>query len=182
MIDTFSHPASAASDAAARYVQSLLDLLGDRDPIEVQSRLATSLERATAGLSPVQLRQPEKPGKWSVIEVVQHLADSEIVTGYRIRLILAGDTPAIPAYDQDAWAQRLRYVATSLPDAVEQTRLLRLRLLELLRGLRPDEWERAGMHSERGRESVRQITKLQAGHDLLHLRQIERIKSAIGAA
>ena len=182
MIETFSNPASGAGDAAARYVRSLLDALGDRDPIEVQSQLADSIERATAGLSLAQLRQPERPGKWSVIEVVQHLADSEIVTGYRIRMILASDTPDIQAYDQDAWAQRLRYAEASLPGALAQIRVLRGRSLELLRGLRPDEWERAGMHSERGRESVRYITKLQAGHDLVHLRQIARIKSVIGAA
>jgi hypothetical protein len=182
MTDTFSNPAGAAKDAAAQYTKSLLDLLGDRDPIAVQRELATSLERATAGLTDAQLRQPEKPGKWSVIEVVQHLADSEIVYGYRIRLILAADTPDIPGYDQDAWAQRLRYRETSLPDALTQIRVLRGRTLELLRGLRPDEWERAGMHSERGRESVRHLSKLLAAHDLVHLRQIARIKSVIGAA
>jgi hypothetical protein len=182
MTETFSNPASGAKDAAARYVQSLFDVLGDRDPIEVQSQLAVSIERAIAGLSLAQLRQPEKPGKWSVIEVVQHLADSEIVTGYRIRMILASDTPDIQAFDQDAWARRLRYAEAPLPEALAQIRVLRGRSLVLLRGLRPDEWERAGMHSERGRESVRHITKLQAGHDLVHLRQITRIKLAIGAA
>ncbi len=181
MTATFSNPAGAAKEAAERYTRALLDLLGDRDPIAVQSELSASLERAVAGLSDAQLRQPEKPGKWSVIEVVQHLADSEIVYGYRIRMILAGDTPAIEGYNQDAWAQRLRYAEASLPDALAQIRILRGRSLHLLRGLRPDEWERAGMHSERGRESVRHITKLLAAHDLVHLRQIQRIKSAIGA-
>jgi hypothetical protein len=182
MSDTFSNPAGAAKDGADRYVRSLLDLLGDRDPLAVQAQLAVSVEQAVAQLTDAQLRQPEKPGKWSVIEVVQHLADSEIVYGYRIRLILAADNPAIEGYDQDAWAQRLRYAETSLPDALSQIRVLRGRTLHLLRGLRPDEWERAGMHSERGRETVRHITKLLAAHDLVHLRQIERIKSAIGAA
>lgn len=176
---SFSNPASGAKGAAALYVQSLLDVLGDRDPIEVLSGLDVSLARATAGLTPTQLRQPEKPGKWSVIEVVQHLADSELVTSYRIRMILASDTPDIQGYDQDAWAHRLRYAESSLPDALAQIRVLRGRGLELLRGLQPDEWERAGMHSERGRESIRHITKLQAAHDLVHLRQIARITSAI---
>jgi hypothetical protein len=182
MTATFSNPAGAAKEAAERYTRALLDLLGDRDPIAVQSELSTSVERAVAGLTDAQLRQPEKPGKWSLIEVVQHLADSEIVYGYRIRMILASDTPNIEGYDQDAWAQRLRYSETSLPDALAQIRVLRGRSLHLLRGLRPEEWDRAGMHSERGRESIRHITKLLAAHDLVHLRQIERIKSVIGAA
>lgn len=179
MTATFSNPGSGAKDAAARYVQSLLDVLGDRDPIEVLSRLDVSLSEATAGLTSTRLRQPEKPGKWSVIEVVQHLADSELVTSYRLRLILASDTPDIQGYDQDAWARRLRYAEFSLGDALTQIRVLRGRTLELLRRLQPDEWERAGMHSERGRESIRHITKLQAAHDLVHLRQIARIKSVI---
>jgi hypothetical protein len=182
MTGTVNERPSDASDAAARYVRTCFELLGDRDPIEVQSQLVDSLERAIAGLSLAQLRQPERPGKWSVIEVIQHLADSEIVTGYRLRLILAGDVPAIPAYDQDAWAQRLRYLESSLPEALRQLRVLREGSLTLLRGLRPEEWERVGIHGERGRESVRQLTKLQAGHDLLHLRQIARIRAAIGAA
>lgn len=182
MTQAFSNPASGAGDAAARYVQSLLEVLGDRDPIEVQSQLVVSLERETAGLALAQLRQPEKPWKWSVNEVVQHLADSELVTGYRIRLILASDAPEILAYDQDAWAHALRYSEASLPDALTRIRVLRGRSLELLLGLQPDEWERAGMHSERGRESVRQIATLQAAHDLVHLRQIARIKSVIGAS
>jgi hypothetical protein len=181
MTHTFSNPAGGARDAAERYTQALLDVLGERDPIEVLTEQPGALERATAGLTADQLKQPEKPGKWSVVEVVQHLADSELVTGYRVRMILAGDTPEIQAYDQDAWAGRLRYADTSLPDALVQVRVLRGRWLELLRGLRPDEWERYGIHSERGRESVRHITKLQAGHDLVHLRQIARIKSATGA-
>ena len=181
MTAIFSNPAGAAKEAGERYTRALLELLGDRDPIAVQGELFASLERAVAGLSDAQLRQPERPGKWSVIEVVQHLADSEIVYGYRIRMILASDTPNIEGYDQDAWSQRLRYAEASLPDALSQIRILRGRSLHLLRGLRPEEWERAGMHSERGRESVRHITKLLAAHDLVHLRQIERIKSAIGA-
>ena len=182
MTAIFSNPAGAAKEAAERYTRALLELLGDRDPLVVQSELPDAVERAVGGMTDAQLRQPEKPGKWAVIEVVQHLADSEIVYGYRIRMILAADTPAIEGYDQDAWAQRLRYIETSLPDALAQIRILRGRTLTLLRGLRPEEWERAGMHSERGRESVRHLAKLLAGHDLVHLRQIARIKSVIGAA
>jgi hypothetical protein len=178
---TFSNPAGGAKDAAARYTQLLLDSLGDRDAIEVLGEQPAALERATAELSAAQLRQAEKPGKWSVGEVIQHLADSEMFTAYRIRMILAADSPEIQAYDQDAFAQRLRYADASLADALTQIRVMRGRTLDLLRGLKPEEWDRFGVHSERGRESVRHTVNLQAGHDLVHLRQIARIKSAIGA-
>ena len=171
----------APDTPVGRYITSLLDALGDRDPLQVQSQLAESLARATDGLTPEQLHQPERAGKWSVLQVVQHLADSELVTAYRIRQILSSDTPSIQAYDQDAWSERLRYSQRSLGDALAQIRALRARSLELLRGLKPEEWERAGMHTERGRETVRQMATLQAGHDIVHLRQIARIKVAIGA-
>src|SRR3954467_10885070 len=181
-VATFSNPAGGAKDAAAAYTRMLLEMLGDRDPIEILTEQPAALERATGGLSDAQLRQPEKAGKWSVGEVIQHLADSEMFTAYRIRMILAADTPEIQAYDQDAFARRLRYAGASVPEALTQIRVLRGRTLDLLRGLRPEEWDRYGVHSERGRESVRHTVNLQAGHDLVHLRQIARIKSAIGAA
>ena len=97
-------------------------------------------------------------------------------------MILASDTPEIQAYDQDAWAQRLGYSERTLPGALAQIRVVRARTLELLRGLSPEEWERYGVHSERGRESVRHTVNLQAGHDLVHLRQIARIKAAINVS
>jgi uncharacterized damage-inducible protein DinB len=180
MTDTATNPFGLSKEAAARYTQLLLDALGNRDPLDVLSEQPAQLERATAGLSLAKLRQPEKPGKWSVNQVVQHLADSEIVTGYRIRMILAGDNPEIQAYDQDAWAERLGYAERALADALTQIKVVRSRTIELLRGLTPAEWERAGVHSERGRESVRHTVNLQAGHDIVHLRQIARIKAAIG--
>ena len=177
----FSNPAGSAKDAATAYTRALLDLLGDRDPIVVQSELVEAVERAVSGLSEEQLRRPEKPGKWSVIEVVQHLADSEMVYGYRMRMILAHDAPAIEAIDQDLWATRLRYADVSLAAALRQLGVLREANLRLIRGLSPAELDRFGIHSERGPESVRRITELLAGHDLVHRRQIDRIKRAIGA-
>jgi hypothetical protein len=181
MTGTFSNPAGAAREAAQAYTRALLDLLGDREPLAVQDELPRALERAVAGLSETLLRTPEKPGKWSVIDVVQHLADSEMVYGYRIRLILASDRPAIEGYDQDAWAGALRYRDAPLNDALDQIRVARGANLRLMRGLAPEQWERYGMHSERGPESVRHIASLLAAHDLVHRRQIQRIRAAIGA-
>jgi len=181
MTATFSNPAGSARAAADEYTRALLEVLGDRDPLTVQSELRTAIERAVVGIPDEKLRMPEMPGKWSIIEVIQHLADTEVVYGYRMRMILAHDTPAIEGYDQDAWARELRYRDTQLNDALEQVRVLRGLNLRLLRGLTPEQWERYGVHSERGPESVRRIAQLVAAHDLVHRRQIERIKNAVGA-
>ena len=134
---------------------------------------------AVRGLGEAALRRPEKPGKWSVLQVVQHLADSDLVWAYRVRRILADDRPTISGYDQDLWAERLRYADARLEDALEQFAAVRRANLRLLRALEPDQWSRVGIHSERGEESVAHLTKLYAAHDLVHLRQIARIRAAV---
>jgi hypothetical protein len=176
---SFSNPASQAKGAASEYIKALLTLLGDRNPFEVQENLLSALEAAVKGLDDAALRKPEKPGKWSILQVIQHLADTELVSGYRIRMILAHDQPPIPAYDQDFWANALKYNEVKVEDAIEQIRTLRKANLRLLRSLTPAQMQRYGLHEERGRESIERILKMTAGHDLVHLRQIERIKQAI---
>lgn len=178
---TFSNPSAGASAGAADYIRRLLALLGDRDPFAVQESLVPSLREEVEGMSADELKRPGAPGKWSVLEVVRHLADTEIVYGYRMRLILAEDSPAIPGYDQDAWARNLRYRDADLESALRELEVLRAGDLALLRTLDEAAWERSGHHSERGEESVRQIFRLLAAHDLVHLRQIRRIKAAHGA-
>ncbi|MGH7601581.1 MAG: DinB family protein [bacterium] len=177
---SFSNPASQAKQNAVPYVKLLMDLLGDRDPFEVQSQQLTALQAELAGFDDATLRRPEKPGKWSIMQVVQHLADSELVSRYRMRLILAQPTPEIQGYDQDLWATELKYNEMDLNEALEQIRVLRSANLKMLRKLSEAEMERYGTHNERGPESVRKILQMIAGHDILHLNQIRRIKKAHG--
>lgn len=177
----FANPASAAKAAAPAYTRALLELLGDRDPLVEMGQLLSRLRPLVEGVSADRLRQPERPGKWSIIEVVQHLADSEIVYGYRVRTVLTRPTPPLPGYDQDAWATTLRYRDVPLKDALQQLEVLREVNLRLLRSLSPEQLARSGMHEERGEESVMRIAQLLAGHDIVHLRQITRIRQAIGA-
>ncbi len=180
MSSIFSNPAGAAKEAAAQYVQALMDLLGNRDPFKVQSELYDALVSEVTGLDDVLLRRQEAPGKWSIIQVVQHLADSELVYGYRIRMVLTQDRPAIQGYDQDQWANVLEYNDVSLRDALEQLRVLRGLNLNLVRSLRKEQLAREGVHSERGPESIWKLTQMMAAHDLLHRNQIQRIKKTIG--
>jgi len=177
---SFSNPASQARDNAAAYVKLLMDLLGDRDPFEVQSQQFAALQAEIAGIDDATLRRPEQPGKWSILQVIQHLADSEVVSRYRMRMILAQPTPDIQGYDQDLWATHLNYHEMDLREALEIIRVLRAANLKMLRGLNKTQLERSGMHSERGPESVRKILQMVAAHDILHLNQIRRIKKAHG--
>jgi hypothetical protein len=177
---TFSNPAGNASAAASAYVRALLDLLGPRNPLEVLGELLPWLDHRLRGVVDATLRRPEKPGKWSVIDVIQHLADSDLVAGFRIRMVLSEDRPVLQGYDQDRWASEFRYREVSLSQALDQLRGLRMANLHLWKHLTPAQLERVGLHSERGPESAGHIIRLMAAHDLVHRRQIDRIFDAAG--
>ena len=177
---TFSNPAGAAAAAAATYVRALLDLLGDQDPLEIAAGQLAWLERRTAGIEDAMLRRPEAPSKWSAIEVIQHLADTEVVLAWRTRQILTVDGPEIHGYDQDAWARTLGYAAVPLDVALGQLRGVRVANLRLWRSLTPAELAREGLHSERGPESLDLLVRLMGAHDLVHRRQIDRVLAAAG--
>lgn len=176
---TFSNPAGGAVASASAYVRALLEVLGSRPPLEVLNELVPWLAERTQGIGEATLREPEAPGKWSVVQVVQHLADSELVFGFRLRMILTQDQPALAGYDQDRWARELGYQDVPLDLALWQLRGLRIPNLRLARALTPQQLERVGMHTERGPESVAHLLKLMAAHDLVHRRQIERVLGTV---
>ncbi len=176
--------ACRSSDAAAQakaYVAALFEALGSRDALTVLAETPGALRQATAGLSAKQDAEPENPGTWSVRHVVQHLADSELVGAFRFRMVLAHDAPALPGYDQDQWARRLRYEDVDLRAALDDFAALRELNLRLLRRATPEDLGRVMRHAERGDEPLEKMIGLYAGHDLVHLRQIARIRQAIGA-
>jgi DinB family protein len=176
---TFSNPAGAAASAASTYVQALLEVLGQRDPVEVLDQLLPWLAERIRGLNDSTLRRPEAPGKWSVIEVIQHLADSDLVFSYRLKMMLTEDRPPLQGYDQDRWAGELHYRDVPLDVALDQLRSMRTANLHVLRGLSAIQLERVGLHSERGPESAGFLLQLMGAHDLVHRRQIDRILSAV---
>lgn len=159
-------------------ITKLKTKLEGRDPFEVQEELVPALRAATAGLSPEALTTPEAPGKWSIIEVIQHLADAELAYGFRLRMILAHDQPPLQGFDQDLWANTLRYREANLDDALQQLIALRAANLRIYRKLDESQFERIGIHSEAGPITARMILYILANHDLNHRRQIERIKAA----
>jgi len=178
-MSVFSNRGAGSPDQAREYTDAILNLLGDRDPFDVLARTPDAVRRAVPALTNEQLHQPESPGKWSIAAVVQHLVDSEIVWAWRLRLVLAQDRPTLTGYDQDLWADRLGYRNTDVPTALDELTTLRTANLRLLARTTPADRQRVGVHLERGEESVDRMIRLYAGHDLLHLRQIERIRAAV---
>jgi len=175
----FSNPAGQPPDAVARYVRDLLELVGERDPLAVQRELLPALENLCAGLGPAQLRQPEAPGKWSILGVLEHLVDQELVNAYRYRATLAEDEPPLGGYDQDRWSARLHYGRAEASTLLAELRVLRERNLRLFADLDAAELARVGLHAEDGRLSLARMAALTAGHDLVHRRQITRIRAAL---
>ena len=178
-MSVFSNASENSAEERAKYAPAILDLLGSRDPLSVLRETPEAAKRAAASLTPAQLRTPEMAGKWSIAQVLRHLADSDVVWGWRMRLILAHDRPVITGYDQDLWAGRLHYDEADAADSLDTFRVLRRDNLALLERATPDDLKRVGVHSERGEESAGYLMRLFAGHDLMHLAQIERIKMTI---
>ncbi len=178
-MSVFTNSASRSVEQASAYTAAVLDLLGTRDPLDVLRSTDGSLRRSLEGLSDRQLGEPERAGKWSTRQVIRHLADSELVWGYRLRLVLAQDRPVLTGYDQDLWAERLRYEESRIEEALQEFSVLRRSNLGLLGHSSADDLKRVGVHAERGEESIEHMIRLYAGHDLLHLAQLDRIRRAI---
>jgi hypothetical protein len=179
-MSVFTNSASHSKEQAQAYTAAVLGLVGDAKPLDILQKTESLLRAATMGLSKSQLAQPEAPGKWSINHVLRHLADSEIVWGWRMRMALAHDRPPITGYDQDAWAEKLGYGAADAEESLREFGVLRAGNLRLLKNATPQDMKRVGVHAERGDESVAHMMKLYAGHDILHLNQIGRIKQGMG--
>jgi hypothetical protein len=159
------------------YIQRIMAQLGGKDPRKVQAATAAQLKRLIQRASPAKLRTRPAPGKWSAAEILAHLADCEIVTGWRMRQILGAPGTPIQAFDQDSWAAAGHYDKREARKSLEQFRMLREANLSLLKSLTPEQWKHHGMHSERGVETIEHVVCMMAGHDLNHLAQVERIVS-----
>ena len=178
-MSVFTNPASGAQEDAEAYINAVLDLVANVDPWQVLSTTARRLEELMSGLTTDQLLTAEAPGKWCMAEVAQHLADAELVWGFRLRMTLAENRPRLVGYDQDAWAARLGYKQAIPAESVLVFKTLREANLRLLHAAEAADLNRVAVHDERGEESIRHMIDLYAGHDIVHLRQLERIRAAI---
>ncbi len=160
-------------ETATDYIARILANVGDRDAWEVLASTATRLRELVAGQPPEALAHKPAPSRWSTKQILAHLADAEIVAAWRVRSILATDNHPLQAFDQDEWARAFRYEDTDPAESLETFEVNRRSLLALLRRVDPSRREHAGLHEERGRETIAHLVRLYAGHDLNHLRQIE---------
>jgi DinB superfamily len=163
------------AETAQEYIKRMLSLVEGKDAIKVQAATPAKLRRMVKSQPRRVLTRRPAPGKWSVAEIVAHLADAEVVHAYRIRMILSRDGTEIQAFDQNVWAEGGRYHQVDVNDALNVFQSLRRANLAFVKRLTPAERKRHGMHQERGKETIEHIGRMYAGHDLNHLGQIETI-------
>jgi hypothetical protein len=118
------------------------------------------------------------PGKWSIRQIIAHLADAETVFAHRMRQVIAEEGPTLVAFDQDAWARNLGYARRKPKQSLETVRRVRAENYELLRDLPEGAFARSGNHSERGPITLLQIVEGAAGHTESHARQMQQIRDA----
>ena len=165
-------------ETAQQYTRRILSNALGQDPIKIQSKTNRKLGRLIKGVPTAKLRKRPAPEKWSVAEILAHLADVEIVIGWRMRSILGDPGTHVQAYDQNAWVTAGHYEKRDPHKSIELHRVVREANLALGTSISPAQWTHFGQHAERGQESIEHIVRMVAGHDINHVLQIERILEA----
>jgi hypothetical protein len=163
------------NESTQDYIKRILGNVEGQDAWKVQASTPKKIARLVHGKGSAKLRKRPAPGKWSVAEILAHLADCETVTAWRMRQILGAPGTPIQPFDQDAWAAALHYEKRDARKSLAHFTAVRGANLALLKSLAPEQWKHYGMHAERGQESIEHILRLNAGHDINHLKQIERL-------
>ena len=163
------------TETAQEYTKRILGNIDGKEPLKVQATTSKTIEKLMKGKPPAKLRKRPAPDKWSVGEIVAHLADAELIVAWRLRSILAAPGTPIQAYDQDALAAARNYGKHDPKKSLEHFRAVRDANLAFYKALSPEQWKHHGMHAERGEETLERIAQMMAGHDINHLQQIERI-------
>lgn len=164
------------TETAQQYIDRIVSNVGSDDPWKVLESSAQRLRALVKGRSDADLSRQPAPGRWSTRAIVAHLADCEVVLGWRLRSILAMNGAPLQPFDQNRWAEAFVYEQAPLADSLdlfEVNRRANLRLLRSAQSAGQAVLEQFGMHAERGKESVAHLIRLSAGHDLNHIRQIE---------
>jgi len=156
-----------------QYTKRILSYSEGGDAMQLLESAPQKLASLLAGKTNDQISRRPAPDKWSPREIAAHLSDTEIALSWRIRQILGTNGIAVQAFDQDAWANAFDYGHRDPSASIELYRVLRSANVALLKSVPKKPWDNYGVHQERGNESIAHMTRLMAGHDLNHLRQIE---------
>lgn len=161
--------------AAEQYKARLAAYVKDKDPLAMQREAPCMLARLIDGVPTEKLKHSPARGKWSIGAIIAHLAEDELVSSWRYRQMIENSGTSLPGFDQEVWARLGDYDSWEPQVALEMFRLLRQANLRMLTNLTPEEWQRFGIHSERGRMTVKDLASQMAGHDMKHIEQVQQI-------
>lgn len=169
-------------ETAEQYIGRILGYVEGQDAVKLQCATAGKLKKLMQGLTPKQLKWRPEPAKWSIAEIIAHLADTEVVASWRMRSVIGENGITIQPFDQDAWASAFKYRDRDAKRSLETFRVLRENNLAMLKEISKETWDNYGMHLERGKESIAHLTRMFAGHDTNHVLQVERIVTQLKSA
>ena len=159
----------------AEYLARIQQSVQAREPLALQEETPRVLAELIAHASDAQLTSRPNKDKWSVGEILAHLAEDEIATAWRYRQMVEHSGSELPGFNQDLWAEMGSYAARAPRESLELFRLLRAVNLHFLQRLAPEQWKCSGIHAERGRITVRELATHMAGHDINHIEQIRKV-------
>jgi hypothetical protein len=171
----FFYNSTTMMETSQQYTARILSNLGSQDAMKVLKTTPQKIKKIISGAKKKTLYQRPEPGKWSIAEIVAHLAETELVLGWRYRSAAEKNGVAIQPFDQDAWAANSRYQKSDVKVMLEMFSVIRAANLRFLAGLPKEKLNNVGLHQERGVESILHIANLEAGHDLNHVKQIVKI-------
>jgi DinB superfamily len=157
------------------YLTRIRDYAQGKDPLELQKQTPAVLAELVAKASDEQLTTRPSNEKWSIGQILAHLAEDEIATAWRYRQMVEHTGLELAGFDQDLWARMGGYASRVPHDSLALFRLLRRANLQFLQQITPGQWECFGIHAERGRITIRDLVVHVAGHDANHIEQIRRI-------
>ncbi len=160
---------------AAEYKARILSYVEGKDPVAVQRETPGALAQLVRDIPDEKLRARPAADKWSVAELLAHFAEAEIGASWRYRQMIEHNGAPLPSYDQDLWYKLGDYASRDPRKSLQLFTLLREENLTMFSRLTQEQWQRHGVHAERGPMSVRDLAQQIAGHDVNHLMQVRGI-------
>ena len=172
MSELSSTTAAAVADPAKDRLNPYAKYLGGAEPLIIMEGTAAALAKLVRDVPEATLTRAPAPGKWSVRDIMCHLADTELAFGFRLRQTVSQDDHVIQPFDQELWAKPSNKLTTR--EGLDAFTAFRKWNLLFVNAVGPGVLDKRVTHPERGEMTFRHILETMGGHDINHLRQIER--------
>ena len=163
------------NETAQQYKERILSLVEGKDAVAVMRETPSRLAKLVDGASADELSKRSEPGKWSVSEILVHLAEAEVGSYWRYRQMIEHNGSSLIPFDQDLWYELGDYSERDAKESLQLFRMLREGNLRMFDKLTPAQWQLGGVHMERGPMTVADLARQIAGHDINHVAQVEKL-------